>query len=447
MTALRKSEETAEKRFAIIAPLVDESLDRATRSMKAGEIAERNGLSLRSISRYVNSYLENGFEGLKPKLPLRPNSEYAISPDILEEAIALRKEVPGRSIKDIIKILELEKKISPGTIARSSLQRHMHKAGFGAKQVAMYTKRGTASRRFVKEHRCELWQSDIKYGPFLPIGKNGAKKQIYAITWIDDKSRHIMAAQFYDNQRVEIVEDSLRRAIMQYGRPDSIFVDNGKQYRSNWLRRACAKLGIRYLTARPYHPEAKGKVEFFNRRISSFISEAALSGAKTLDEYNRLLEVWIEENYHSEPHSGLGGIAPKTSFLSDSRPLSFVDGEILREAFLHTEDREVDKTGIISFEGSKYEVGLAYIGRKVEVCYDPSWTEEVEIHFEGREPFMAKKLVIGRNCGFRREIPDTLKLETPGNSRFLDALEKKHAESLQNNPIATAFKDIRLEEY
>ena len=59
---------------------------------------------------------------------------------------------------------------------------------------------------------------------------------------------------------------------------------------------------------------------------------------------------------------------------------------------------------------------------------------------------MAKKLVIGRNCGGQREMPVTLMAENPESSRFLDALEKKHAESVRNNPVATAFKDIRLED-
>ena len=446
MKKTQRTEEAAEKRFEMIAPLLDKTLDRAARSEKAGEIAERYGVSPRSISRYRKAYLEGGFSGLKPIPPLPPEKECAITPDILAEAIALRKEVPGRSVNDIINILELERRIEPGIVARSSLQRHMQNAGFGARQVAMYTKKGTASRRFAKEHRCELWQSDIKYGPFLPIGKNGAKKQIYLITWIDDATRYIIAAKFYDNQRVDIVEDSLRKAIMQFGRPDAIFVDNGKQFRSNWLKRACAKLGIRFMSAKPYSPESKGKVEYFNKRMTSFISEASLSGAKTLDEYNHLLEVWIEENYHCKPHSGIGNVSPKSVFLSDSRALSFVDGEKLREAFLHTEDREVDKTGVVSFEGEKYEVGLAYIGRKVEVYYDPSWTEEVEIHTDGAEPFMAKRQVIGRNCGVRREVPETLKMNKPESSRLLDALEKKHKSAVQNNPIATAFKDIRLED-
>jgi len=156
--------------------------------------------------------------------------------------------------------------------------------------------------------------------------------------------------------------------------------------------------------------------------------------------------VWIEEYYHCEPHSEIGDIAPRTAFLSDNRVLNFVNSDKLREAFLHTEQREVDKTGVISFEGERYEVGMAFIGRKVEVFYDPSWTEEVEIHSGDTKPFMAKKLVIGRNCGSRREIPNTLNAQAPDRSRLLDGLVEKHAQSAQNNPVATAFKDIRLED-
>lgn len=91
--------------------------------------------------------------------------------------------------------------------------------------------------------------------------------------FIDDATRYIVAARFYDNQKVDIIEDTLRMAVMRYGKPDAIYVDNGKQYRSEWLAKACTRLEIRLLHARPYHPEGKGKVEAFNRRIDSFLSE------------------------------------------------------------------------------------------------------------------------------------------------------------------------------
>ena len=83
-------------------------------------------------------------------------------------------------------------------------------------------------------------------------------QQVYLSSFIDDATRYIVSAKFYDNQRVEIVEDSLREAIMRYGKPDKIYVDNGKQYRSDWLKKACNRLGIVLLHSRPYHAEGKG---------------------------------------------------------------------------------------------------------------------------------------------------------------------------------------------
>ncbi|MCP6429190.1 DDE-type integrase/transposase/recombinase, partial [Klebsiella pneumoniae] len=87
-----------------------------------------------------------------------------------------------------------------------------------------------------------------------------------------------------ENQKLDIIEDTLRDAILTHGLPDAVYVDNGKQYRSNWLTKACAKLGIKLLHARPYHPEGKGKIERFNRRLDSFLAEASLQKPQSLEE-------------------------------------------------------------------------------------------------------------------------------------------------------------------
>ncbi len=57
----------------------------------------------------------------------------------------------------------------------------MQKAGFS---IRMYSKTSPAARRFAKPHRGMLYQGDIKYGPYLPIGKDDAKKvfpQVYSL--------------------------------------------------------------------------------------------------------------------------------------------------------------------------------------------------------------------------------------------------------------------------
>ena len=440
---LKTPVDVATERFNLIAPLVGDGLDKGRRYDLMREIAQRGNLSVQTVKRYVNAWEEGGFEALKPKQGWeRPDSSLGDNfGQIVEAAIELRRESPSRSVTDIIKILELEGAISPRSVARSTLQRHLAAKGYASSQMRMYTARGTAARRFQKEHRNQLWMSDIKFGPFVPA-ENGRKKQIYLVVWIDDATRYIVSARFYLDQTVDAIEDSLRIAIQKFGVPEKIFTDNGKQFRSQWLGQACAKLGIRQLTSRPYHPEGKGKVEKFNLTVEKFISEAVLKKPSSLAEYNELLRIWLEEYYHKNPHSGLGDISPAAAFGTDTRPLKFVCSEQLRDAFLLTETRKVDKTGCISFCGQFYEVGLAYIGRKVEIRFDPSWTEEIEVIHGQSEPFVAKKLVIGTNCGTTQELAEHMRTIPPQTSRMLDALSKKHQSKHQPPEIATTFKSF-----
>lgn len=443
MSRRTEAEHAAAEKYRIIAPLLDESLDRGKFIDTRHAVAERHGISERSVSRYYEAYRQSGFEGLKPSPRKRTVSVLPPDfPEILAEAIVLRKESASRSVRDIIRILEMEGRVEKGSVARSTLQRHLQEAGFGAKQYKKYTSKGTAARRFQKEHRCVLWQGDIKYGPYLPIGPGGKMTQTYLVVWIDDYSRFIVGAKFYDNQRVEAIEDSFRDAVMKWGKPSMMYLDNGKQYRSEWLRTACAKIGVKLIFTKPFSPESKGKVEAFNKRVDFFLSEAALSGKKTLGEYNELLELWINEDYHKTAHSGTGGLSPETAFRSDTHPLHFVDAQKLRDAFLHVEERDVDKTGCVSLNGSKYEAGLSLMGRRVEVAYDPTWRDEVEIRHKDLKPFKAKKLVIGENCGTRREPPDELRPAEAKNSRYLDGLENIRPDADETSGIAIQFRDF-----
>jgi len=439
---LKTADEVATERFNLIAPLVDDGLDKGRRHDLMLEISNRIGISERTLRRYVSAWREGGFDALKPKQGWeRPDSSLGESfKQIVDAAIELRRESPSRSVADIIKILELEGTISPGgTVARSTLQRHLAARGYASSQMRMYTSKGVAARRFQKEHRNQLWMSDIKYAAYVPDAK-GRKKQAYLVAWIDDATRFLVSAKFYLEQTVNSIEDSLRIAIQKYGVPEKVFTDNGKQYKSKWLSQACAKLGIRLLSSRPYHPEGKGKIEIFNKTVEKFISEAAMKKPASVAEYNELLRLWLDGYYHTKPHSGLGGISPGVAFGTDKRPLRFVSTEQLRDAFLHTESRKVDKSGCISLFGHLYEVGVAYIGRKIEIRFDPSWTEEVEVLHEQAGPFLAKKLVIGKNCGTAQELPLHMQVTPPQTSRMLDALEKERQSKPQQSEVAVTFK-------
>jgi len=443
-----KAEEIAEQRVQLLSPLLMDNLDAAQAKQIKDRICEQAGISKRTLRRYLAQYQAEGFSGLKPKgRSRRRRSEDAIPPDILEQAILLRRQVPQRSAAQIIQILEWENLAEPGQIKRSTLQDKLTERGYSTRHMKMYAETGVAARRFQKRHRNQLWYSDIKYGPYLPIGKDGAKRQVYLVSFVDDATRSVLHGEFYPTLDQVIVEDCFRQAVQKYGAPTAVFFDNGSQYRTKWMRRACAKMGVRLLYARPYAPESKGKVERFNRMVDAFLAEAALEKPQTLDRLNELFWVWLEECYQNKPHSALeNSMSPATAYRSDSKPIRFLDAETITNAFLHCEERKIDKAGCISFEGKKYEVGLNFIGCKVAVVYDPADTTELTIEYEGHTPWKAKQLVIGERSGERPHLPEQLLPESAESSRLLAAAAKKNKERKEQRAPAVSYRAIRKEE-
>jgi putative transposase len=442
----KKADEIAEQRVQILSPLLAEGLDSAQARQIKARICEQTGISERTLRRYLAQYQKDGFSGLKPKGKGERRSDEAIPVNILEQAILLRRQVPSRSIAQIIQILEWEGVVEPGQIKRSTLQEKLAERGYSTRHMRMYADTGTAARRYQKKYRNQLWHSDIKYGPYLPIGKEGKKKQVYLVTFVDDATRYILHGQFYPTLDQVIVEDAFRQAILKYGVPEKVYFDNGSQYRTKWMKRACAKMGIRLLFAKPYSPEATGKSERFNRVVDSFLAEAVLEKPQTLDKLNQLFEVWLEECYQNKPHSGLeGNISPQTAYRSDRKSLKFLDPETIASAFLHCEERKVDKAGCISFAGKKYEVGLTFIGCKVDVIYDPADISELTIEYEGHKPFKAKEMVIGERSAPRPKLPEHLQKAPADSSRLLTAAARKNQERKETQIPAVSYRKVRKE--
>jgi len=284
----KKAEEIAAQRMQLLSPLLAEGLDNAqARRIKAG-ICVQSGISERTLRRYLNQYRREGFNGLKPSGRRTHRISEAVPPEILEQAILLRRQVPSRSITQIIQILEWEGLVKPGQIKRSTLQEKLAERGYSARHMKLYAESGTAARRYQKKYRNQLWHSDIKYGPYLPIGKDGSKKEVYLVIFIDDATRLILHGQFYPMLDQIIVEDSFRQAVLKYGVPEKVYFDNGSQYRTKWMIRACSKMGIRLLYAKPYSPEATGKPERFNRLVDSFLAEVSLEKPQTLERLNQI---------------------------------------------------------------------------------------------------------------------------------------------------------------
>jgi len=442
----RKAEEIAAARVQLLSPLLASGLDAAKAQELKEQISKEHGISERTLRRYLAMYSLNGFSGLKPKSKGRPPSA-AIAPEIVEQAIILRREVPSRSVAQIIQILEWEGKVKLGEIRRSTLQEKLAGRGYSTRHMRMYADSGIAARRFQHRRRNSLWHSDIKYGPFLPIGPNRSLKQVYLVTFIDDATRFVLHGAFYPSLDQLIVEDCFRAAVQKYGVPEKVYFDNGKQYSNKWMKRTCSKLGIRLLYAKPYSPEATGKVEKFNQTVDKFLAEAELEKPKTLERLNELFQIWLTECYQNKTHSALKNKqSPETAYRSDKQPIRFVALEVLTNAFLHCEMRVVDKAGCISFMSKKYEVGITFIGCKVGVVYDPADITELTIEYEGHKPWQVRELVIGERAGKRPSLPEYLQKIPADSSRLLLAAAEQNRQRQKRQIQAVSYRTVPKEE-
>ncbi|SFO17791.1 integrase core domain-containing protein, partial [Proteiniclasticum ruminis] len=206
-----------------------------------------------------------------------------------------------------------------------------------------------------------------------------------------------------------------------------------------------AKLGVRLLFAKPYSPEGTGKIERFNQNIDRFLDEYKVDKMpKTLEQMNDRFWVWLEECYQNKSHSALGNKTPVEAYHLDPKPLKYLPVDVVANAFLHSESRRVDKSGCISFGSVKYEVGLAYVGRMVDVIFDPNNTETLTVEYQDDPPLIATKLLIGEKVSERPPLPEYLTAIKPSESRLLEAAKRENDKRKEKtSATAISFRNMR----
>jgi putative transposase len=198
----------------------------------------------------------------------------------------------------------------------------------------------------------------------------------------------------------------IRRAILDWGVPDSIKTDNGADYVSHHIRRALRFLGIEHLLCEPFQPWQKphieralgtfshGPVEMMAGFIGHNVSEreairARQSFADRLMTKNEVVEInmdaaglqaycdkWTETIYYIERHEGLGGKTPQAMVLGWKEPIKTIDDPRALDLLLAEAPgdgyRTVNKGGL-RIDNDEYiapELAL-YARRRVHVLYDP----------------------------------------------------------------------------
>lgn len=359
-----------------------------------------------------------------------------IPPDVLEKAIALKRESPNRSVRQIMAILELAKLVEPGVLKESTLAKQLRRREITRKALEQGEK--NTFRRFEAEYRNACWQGDVQHTIYLPHPEHkGKKKMAYLVVFIDDYSRYAVHAQFYHEERVPRLEDCLKKAILKHGIPEMIYVDNGAIYSSHHFARICGRLGTELRHTRPGRPQGRGKQEKFFRFVDqSFVPEAydliEKGKIQALADLNQFFAGWLEIAYHQKVHNSFKQ-RPADRYQKCEHPIRRIPPHELMEVFLLEETRKVDKTNCISLLGTIYEVEPGLVGQEIQVRFDPYDMSIIQVWKDGqrlKDAHIMEKLTMHRKK--EKEASD-LKLNEPSDQQKtgLNYVELAHEEYME----------------
>lgn len=377
-------------RYSLIREAADVSLSKAERGALVRALARRDHVgpdgkhvtvSRNTIDRWIRAWRAGGFEALVPVPRVSPRS----TPEaVLDLAVRLKREAPGRTAAQVAEIITVAQRSSP---SERTIQRHFARLGLNTRPDGSPP---VAFGRFEAENPNDRWTGDALHGP----PADGHKAYLFA--FLDDHSRAVPGYRWGHSEDTVRLEAALRHGLASKGVPRSAYVDNGSAFVAAPLLRACATLGIRLIHATPRRPQGKGKIERFFRTVrDQFLVEVEARGPTTLVELNRMFAAWVETVYHRRVHSETGQ-APLERFEAGG-PFTLPAPALLHEAFLWSEHRKVTKTATVSLHGNTFEVDAALVGRRVELVFDPFDLTTVQVRFEGRPMGTGVAHVVGRH--------------------------------------------------
>jgi len=406
------AEAIALHRWAVIAEGASPNLTNAERGVVVRAIAARahthpdgaeRHYGRSTIDRWIRDWRSGGLAALRP----RPRSDTGLvraRPELFEEAVALRLELPSRSAAQIAEILWARHRVrvSPRTLRDQLRRRGLHREALAAEPKVF--------GRYEADAPNERWITDVVVDPWVPFPRTPDSVRARLFVVVDDHSRLLVHGRFHAAENARVGQEVLRTAVMRRGLPAVLYADRGAPFANHALARTCAVLGIRLVHSQPYSPEGRGKQERLNRYIRErFIAEACHAGIEDLAELNDRFEAWAEQVANRRLHAETNQ-RPIERWEAGGAPRA-ADPARLREAFLWVATRRVTKTATVSLEANHYAVDASLVGRRVELRYNPADLSVIEVFCQGRPAGVATPFVIGRHT--HRQVPPAARPPAP----------------------------------
>jgi transposase InsO family protein len=338
----------------------------------------------RTLWRWLRAYRKGGLLALRPAARSTRGAARAIKPTLLALAYRLRRKNPQRPTKTIIDILVRGGRAPPHEIARSTLDRHLARAGLS--RLVLRTTGRKTFRKVKTDAPFELVVGDFKHGPYVRVGAADDLRKSLLCAFIDHHSRYVPQGRYFLHEDFAALRFSFRRLTLAYGLMEKVYLDNGPAFQANRFHAACGALGVNPVHSIAYTSEGRGVIERFNRTVKEqFETEVRRrEEPPTLDELNAYFEAWLSERYHRDVHAEIGE-PPGERFARLMRDRPAPDPVLLDE-WMRLKDRRTvhKKWSTVEVGGVRYVVSPSLRGRRVDVLHDPFDRAHVLVAFDGR---------------------------------------------------------------
>ena len=327
-----------------------------------------------TIRNWISKYKKQGYDDLIRKTRSDKTKPRVLDDDILTRVNILKNEYPKLRTTALYKILIEEGYFIDNEISLRTFERYVANCNF----ISLNSEYERKAYTF--EFSNDSWQCDTTSGPYILI--KAQKYKTYIMVFIDDHSRLIVGARAFFNDNALNMQSLFKEAIKLYGIPKQLYADNGGPYSNKQLSIICARLGVNLKNARVYDPQAKGKVERFNRTLKdTWMNTFNWNNIKSLDELNKLLDNYINK-YNNTFHRSLNN-TPNEVYFKDNSEVRHVDLNKLESYFYHTINRKVSNVGTVKIENNIYEIDYSLVKRTIELTYDPF--DLSKVYYDGKE--------------------------------------------------------------
>lgn len=273
---------------------------------------EELGVVRSTFYEWYRRYLEEGFEGLKPKSAQHKS---------------FWNKIPYKHRNEVIEIALDKTELSPRELAcyitdnqgwfisESSVYRILKERGL-ITSPAWILMQAANEYKDKATYVHQQWQTDFTYFKIIGWG------WYYLSTVLDDYSRYIITWDLCSNMETDDAKRSINTAIQETGvnreEMPRLLTDNGSSYISNEFNNYLTEINMGHVRGAPYHPQTQGKIERYHRTMKNVIK---LENYFFPDELRAKLAEFVDYYNNKRYHEALGNVTPSDVYFGRAKKI------------------------------------------------------------------------------------------------------------------------------